>query len=932
MPQTPDVFMSSIHSDQDFLERAIPGGIPEIDTVKREAKTMLTLKNSTRLCTLILMTNLASPQFLYIDCCTQYTYDALCMGTHSKKTTLNSQHTTNASICSSLKSVVHNHTCFTFVFAHSINAKTLLQGCKVHRMELFRINSVAAFLDKLDFIIAAIFPSLPEIFSMDQKKPRTLLAFSYDSTLGKSLAQVKAHSKTIFSGTFACLGDLQPVLQAAHLYQCSASQAFILSYFLKDLKIDCPDNDTSDESLNLTAQFQDQTICSPLLHTQRNGQCTKVVLNSAQLFVRQNNSLANLNSHIGLSSTKCYSLGKIPCNYGQTNCYDIVEICSYHINSKQILFPCENGEHLENCLSFECNGMFKCPHHYCVPWTYVCDNKWDCPWGVDEIYSDVCGPNATCSGLFKCAYGKQACIHLGNVCNFHTDCLSGEDETFCELKSTICPQGCQCLVFALVCYRSSLSFMKQKLTYPFLKVVISSATFDNPDVFCSFQNATFVSLKNTNLSSINFELLSPNASFLNLAQNRLTKIMFHQNKNVLVFHLQNNMIHSLKETAFHHLRHLKFINISDNPIEMFSLHVFDKTCKLWFVSILNINFAPECLKRAHMQTIKFIDATDHSICCFYNEIACKVSEVWHETCADLLPSIDLKMLFLCLSLLAFILHLCSLFLHLCVADVSNAFKVIVIGYEITEVVAVVFYVLVSAFGHKLSENFSLHEKQWRSEASCFVAFTIAMWAAQASPLILLLLSVGRAKVVLSPFTTSFKRSKFTSKCTTCTFLITLVTSVLCTVFVRVYHGSLPHELCSPFADDTHTFWYIRVTTILLLLLDIASSVLILVFHAVLVINFKKSKQSVAATKNFSSDIKSLKIQLFSLSLSDVLLLASSKVGFIVLQYLHKYPLSVPHYLTLNLPLHSLLISLIFIIFILSKQCSEGSTRAHSSQP
>ena len=29
--------------------------------------------------------------------------------------------------------------------------------------------------------------------------------------------------------------------------------------------------------------------------------------------------------------------------------------------------------------------MFKCPGYHCIPWSYVCDGKWDCPHGYDEL-------------------------------------------------------------------------------------------------------------------------------------------------------------------------------------------------------------------------------------------------------------------------------------------------------------------------------------------------------------------------------------------------------------------------------------------------------------------------------------------------------------------------------------------------------------------
>ena len=63
----------------------------------------------------------------------------------------------------------------------------------------------------------------------------------------------------------------------------------------------------------------------------------------------------------------CINKNQIPCRKGHTKCFDISEICSYQLNHLKHLIPCRTGEHLENCMKFECNMMFKCPGYYCIP-------------------------------------------------------------------------------------------------------------------------------------------------------------------------------------------------------------------------------------------------------------------------------------------------------------------------------------------------------------------------------------------------------------------------------------------------------------------------------------------------------------------------------------------------------------------------------------
>ena len=80
----------------------------------------------------------------------------------------------------------------------------------------------------------------------------------------------------------------------------------------------------------------------------------------------------------------CQYSSQISCGSPNSNCYNIIDICVYRLNMYHQLVPCAFGENLQDCRQFECNMMFKCPNFYCIPWTYVCDGMWDCPYGYDE--------------------------------------------------------------------------------------------------------------------------------------------------------------------------------------------------------------------------------------------------------------------------------------------------------------------------------------------------------------------------------------------------------------------------------------------------------------------------------------------------------------------------------------------------------------------
>ena len=286
------------------------------------------------------------------------------------------------------------------------------------------------------------------------------------------------------------------ILIGINLFQCT-NGGYILSINICDGVMDCP-NDISDEEkcscykqnhtknasviCKITYFGKMKKVCSNLYHMTTKGTCQpyknitflksnhsavseavveteKFICNNGKtvdmmlfddlVFDCGPNSedepvlLSILKHDIHLSCSHPHS---IPCKEGHSKCYEMRDICVYKLNLHGHLIPCQNGGHLQNCYKFECNMMFKCISSYCVPWSFVCDGKWDCPEGDDELNNPQCIEGQICIYMYKCRSSNQTCLHIGNVCDESAECPLGDDELYCELKDVLCPVNCNCLL------------------------------------------------------------------------------------------------------------------------------------------------------------------------------------------------------------------------------------------------------------------------------------------------------------------------------------------------------------------------------------------------------------------------------------------------------------------------------------------------------
>ena len=225
----------------------------------------------------------------------------------------------------------------------------------------------------------------------------------------------------------------------SHSFECSNGSNILFEYVCDGI-LDCP-ADASDEDSCMcnTSSYSkecktmtsknDLITCSSLYYMTKDGHCLKFthpermydtlnIIHDLHIYRAkitsklipfdefENNYAYEGISQMNISFTnlytkqfKCLNPGELPCGRKHYECFNITSMCIYQLNRDNYLIPCKNGRHLEHCQTFMCDSMLKCTTVYCIPWSYVCNGRWDCPQGDDE---SSCNNLKACKNMFHC--------------------------------------------------------------------------------------------------------------------------------------------------------------------------------------------------------------------------------------------------------------------------------------------------------------------------------------------------------------------------------------------------------------------------------------------------------------------------------------------------------------------------------------------------
>ncbi len=881
--------------------------------------------NSTA-CVIMILMNLISPEWHFTACDTPKYDNIFCtirnlsnLGDTSKRTSFNTSCTGNGFMLVGQK-------CITIMWKNA----SFLPGnfCQIKNLEC----SVFLHMNQVSFLTESVTIS-PLILLF---KPKYTMVLQYDKTQDSYIQEGFGDQ---LHGYQLCEKPVSTITVKSNLYQCH-NKVFssVLLQFEKHSACQNTDEKEMQHLQNLKKVIHKSTLqkgvrCFLLPVDQLKNKCkehyTQIPqttqsehVTDTRMFTFQRGSEADNSSVIPNSFETSQSEGKyseVIVNCGTSddkeNAFFLSQLCTFTLTGRTEKVSCVNGRQLENCEQFECNMKFKCPGYYCIPWEYVCNNRWDCPQGTDE--STECGNLVRCETMYKCQGASNICIHTGSTCDGQNNCPLGDDEILCELKDITCPTTCFCRLLVLVCQNSLLL---QGRPYPHFVFILQETAVSRRQIV-NFKRAILLEISSTALSDICFLELSSMLHTLHIPHNyiRVIKVLCFANDNHLTnINLNHNMITTIHCKGFFNLASLTMVNLSQNKIINLPHFAFFAVEKLSVISMRESGFYSFTVNSFQIMSLNVIEVTFYQLCCFIpNKTKCHSTNIkpWYESCGKILQTGGVSVSFI--ATMSFVVILNALhFVVLCTnGEISKPFGVISLSVFFCKLFWVVYQILIWAANVRFLED--IIYGKWKSQDACFIAADCSMIFFITDPLSSYILSLSRHMMAAHPLTSKFKEYPYCLKFVLQMYFYSFVLCSICVVALKMRLGTLPTNFCLPFLDPTGASMEIKVITILVASCQIFIGFGMTVSHLLIVFYVKDSANK---TQQLHQHSKAIVTQLTFIFLSYIACWFTTSIVFSTLIGMDEYDTNLPMWVVICVvPFHSLTMPVILIVVALREK-------------
>ncbi len=784
--------------------------------------------NGSGKCALLKVSNLAQTHWIPVDCSKKLLSDVVCTRQPTNCPSFSAQE-----IKACLKGIVNLDLCIQFLsLTHQIsNKKTMLNFQNISWLQI---------------VFRAVGVTFPAILKDVPPKKDIVQLFSYTYFWRTYLYKTHMINKAKLTGrnvtqivTAKALGNFTEKYQSL-IFQCSHDE-YISSYLLCDTTKHCsaktPDQDFNDEQ---------RSVCET--------KALRVIMlqNIFKVSRSKQNSLRDISKHVKHRRISLQDIEglNLPCKHNRKVTFQTSDICKF-ILKRNTLFPCTDGSHIEECKDFECNRMFKCPNFYCVPLSYVCDGKLDCPFGSDEQI-DICKNENACPNHFHCKDSK-VCSHIMDICNGVIDCPFGDDEYLCDLVGVKCPESCTCFHHSLFCNGSKLPDLSLNLS-PFLEVSMIFCDLKHFD-HMQFENLQVLNVPHNKLSDICERLFSTQKlQLVNFAHNRMKTIeayCFRSHTMIRQIILNWNEIQNLEAGAFCCFELLDKIDLSVNQIHYLEKAMFGNASSR-VVLLLNSN--PLVFINTNVREIfdNFEIISDRfPVHCILPETL--KTQQRNVICENLLstPSLNVgSTILVCVQAISCVVTGIYIFRK---NAKKNTYVVIVRSYCVPDLFMLCYTIFLKASNIFQNNNIAFFQSLfWKKHPMCGVAFCLTVVGILLYIFISMILSVSRKSVVTNPVRTKLKETCFVQRILIFAFLASSLAG--CSVYLWTLFTNIGDPFCFAFRNidwrNSHTIWTLATLQFLCIGLEIccAISILLCLSKKNKIQSSKRLKQKTVAVK------------------------------------------------------------------------------------
>ncbi len=434
----------------------------------------------------------------------------------------------------------------------------------------------------------------------------------------------------------------------------------------------------------------------------------------------------------------------------------ITDICKYTLRRQKYLYPCQTGEHLQDCTNFQCSTMFKCPNQFCIPWGYICDGKWDCPDGTDESENTFCSVKwRNCTNLFRCR-SSQTCVHFTDLCNKIVDCPQADDESLCSLKFVLCPPYCEYLTFAVMCHGREAPVGHEFMNYRIILMENAKITGTVSLLYSLIGLSIKASLLSGSICDITSQ--SPFLVYIKVPYNQisfLSKNCFANSQLLITILLDNNNLVTLSRRVFGGLKQLKCLSISHNPI----IHIWPDSSSdlsgLKVISLLNLSKYEAQQKLFATTDLVYLEASDYHHCCLSQiELKCAADRPWYFSCFASFTVSEHKAIMMGISFLIVISNIGSLALQSHsfskTTVTKKLFGVQVVVINLQDILCALSFILLLLADSLQKRNSFVLNKNWNPSLWCWIICFLNLFVMFSSYLNLSFLAFMRLNVVTHP--------------------------------------------------------------------------------------------------------------------------------------------------------------------------------------